>query len=113
MGKKYTRKEVLDRLRAEVAVGGMIFEAAVGTGISATGENAERTHLYIRNTISDFTHPEVAENIRIIYGGSVNAANALELLRQENIDGALIGGASLKAGTFSDIVKVANSLVRH
>ncbi len=86
---------------------------AIGTGISATGENAERTHIFIRNILSDFTRPEVAENVRIIYGGSVNTANALELLRQENIDGALIGGASLKAETFSDIVKIANSLVNH
>lgn len=86
---------------------------AIGTGISATGENAERTHLYIRSIISDFTRCEVAENVRIIYGGSVNTANALELLRQENIDGALVGGASLNAETFSDIVKIADSLVNH
>ena len=86
---------------------------AIGTGISATAQNAERTHLYIRSIISDFTRSDVAENIRIIYGGSVNTSNALELLQQENIDGALVGGASLNAETFSGIVKFADSLVIH
>jgi len=85
---------------------------AIGTGRSATGQQAEETHIFIRDILSNFTGSEVAEKIRIIYGGSVTPANAHVLLAQENIDGALIGGASLISSSFCEIVRTALSLSR-
>lgn len=85
---------------------------AIGTGKSATGQQAEETHLFIRDTLSNFTGPGAAKKVRIIYGGSVNTANAHELLAQENIDGALIGGASLVSSSFCEIARIAASLSR-
>lgn len=82
---------------------------AIGTGISARGEQAQETHRYVRNILRDFTGEGVSEKVRIIYGGSVTPENADELLSQEDIDGALIGGASLKAETFCRIVSIAES----
>ncbi len=84
---------------------------AIGTGISATSAQAEETQKYIRNIVKSFAGEKASENIRIIYGGSVNTENALDLLKQEDIDGALIGGASLKADSFCEIIRIANSLV--
>jgi len=76
---------------------------AIGTGVTASPEQAQETHAGIRKLIAEKASPEVAENIRIQYGGSSNAANAPELSAQPDIDGFLVGGASLKP-EFADIV---------
>jgi triosephosphate isomerase len=72
---------------------------AIGTGESAAPEQVEVVHVQIRKYLASLSL-NVAENIQILYGGSVNARNAAELFAQENIDGALVGGASLKAEDF-------------
>jgi triosephosphate isomerase len=69
---------------------------AIGTGRVATPEQAEDTHLQIRNWIASNVSQEVADNMRIIYGGSVNGSNCATLIQCPNIDGFLVGGASLK-----------------
>merc|ERR1719265_3028509 len=76
---------------------------AIGTGKSASPEEAQETHAGIRKLIAEKASEEVAENIRIQYGGSSNAANAPDLSAQPDIDGFLVGGASLKP-EFADIV---------
>lgn len=76
---------------------------AIGTGLTATPEMAQETHASIRKWISDNVSPDVAKAIRIQYGGSMKGANAVELLAQPDIDGGLIGGASLKADFFNVI----------
>lgn len=79
---------------------------AIGTGKTATPEQAQEVHAYIRGKISA-VNAEVAEGLRILYGGSMNAGNAAELLSQLDIDGGLIGGASLKADDFLAICRTA------
>ncbi|WP_263064005.1 triose-phosphate isomerase [Dickeya dadantii] len=79
---------------------------AIGTGKSATPAQAQAVHKFIRNHIAK-QDAAVAEQVIIQYGGSVNAANAAELFIQPDIDGALVGGASLKADAFAVIVKAA------
>lgn len=76
---------------------------AIGTGLTATPEMAQETHAQIRKWISDNVSEEVALAIRIQYGGSMKGANAVDLLKQPDIDGGLIGGASLKADFFNVI----------
>lgn len=83
---------------------------AIGTGENATPEQAEEVHKFIRTILSDIFSGEIAGGIRIQYGGSVKPANAEELLRQDNIDGALVGGASLDAESFAAIIKSAENL---
>ncbi len=78
---------------------------AIGTGKTATPEVAQETHKSIRNTLADMFGAEVAEEITIQYGGSMKAENAKELMEQEDIDGGLVGGASLEASSFSKIIK--------
>jgi len=80
---------------------------AIGTGKTATSEQAEEVHLLIRNTVSDLFGEEAAGRLRIQYGGSVKPSNAKELFSMPNIDGGLIGGASLNAADFVAIVKAA------
>jgi triosephosphate isomerase len=82
---------------------------AIGTGLTATPAQAEAVHAMIRKLLGEIFSPEVAAQIRIQYGGSVKADNAAELLSQPNIDGALVGGASLKAGDFLAIIAAAKS----
>lgn len=82
---------------------------AIGTGKTATAAQADEVCGIIRETIQKLYGAETAEAIRIQYGGSMNAGNAAELLAQPNIDGGLIGGASLKAEDFSVIVAAANN----
>jgi triosephosphate isomerase len=77
---------------------------AIGTGVVATPEQAEEVHADLRNLLQTRYNSPVASQIRIQYGGSVNADNAAGLLSQPNIDGALVGGASLKAESFLGIV---------
>ena len=76
---------------------------AIGTGKTATSEQAQEVCKKIRDTISDVFGKDVADEVTIQYGGSVNAANAKELFAKEDIDGGLVGGASLKANDFSVI----------
>ncbi|MBI4583806.1 MAG: triose-phosphate isomerase [Planctomycetes bacterium] len=73
---------------------------AIGTGINATPAQAQETHRAIRSEIAKLASPMVAENFRILYGGSVAPANVKELLVEPDIDGVLVGGASLEAGKF-------------
>ena len=80
---------------------------AIGTGKTATPEQAEAAHKFIRDLISEKFGSETAENLIIQYGGSVKPNNAKELLSQPNIDGALVGGAALKADSFVDIINAA------
>jgi triosephosphate isomerase len=77
---------------------------AIGTGKVATPAQAEEVHIYIRKTVESIFGKEVADGIRILYGGSVKPDNVAELMSQANIDGALVGGASLEADSFSKIV---------
>jgi triosephosphate isomerase len=78
---------------------------AIGTGKTATAEDANETIKIIRNTVAKLYDRKVANKLRIQYGGSMNAKNAHELMEQKQIDGGLIGGASLKAVDFSIVVK--------
>jgi triosephosphate isomerase len=77
---------------------------AIGTGKTATPEQANSMHKIIRKELESLASPEVADKMQIIYGGSVNAENADTLLSQSEIDGALVGGASLKTDAFPLIV---------
>ena len=78
---------------------------AIGTGKTATPEQAEEVHRFIREKVERLYSREVSEEIRIQYGGSVTPDNIKGLMSQPNIDGALVGGASLKAESFSKIVR--------
>jgi len=80
---------------------------AIGTGKTATAEQAEEVCAFIREVVCEIYDENVANSVRILYGGSMNAANAAELLSKPNIDGGLIGGASLKAADFAAIVAAA------
>ena len=80
---------------------------AIGTGKTATPAQAQEVHAFIRGLIAKQVSPEVARKIRIQYGGSVKAENAAEILHQPDIDGALVGGASLDARAFAAIVLAA------
>jgi len=81
---------------------------AIGTGKTASAEQAQEIHAFIREEIANNYNQEVADNATILYGGSCNPKNAAELFAQADIDGGLIGGASLKSRDFLDIVKVFN-----
>jgi triosephosphate isomerase len=78
---------------------------AIGTGKTATPEQAEEVHKSIRGLIVEIAGDAVAGELRILYGGSVKPENIDELMQQEDIDGGLVGGASLKADSFTRIVK--------
>jgi len=80
---------------------------AIGTGRNATPQQAEEVHLLIRTLLAEMYTPVTAENVIIQYGGSVKPDNAADLLWQPNVDGALVGGACLKADSFSAIIKAA------
>ena len=81
---------------------------AIGTGKTATADQAEEVCAFIRATLAKLYGAEVADAVTIQYGGSMNAGNAAELLSKPDVDGGLIGGASLKAEDFSVIVKAAS-----
>jgi len=81
---------------------------AIGTGKTATAEQAGEVCGYIRSLVGELYGERVAKGCRVLYGGSMNAKNAAELLSIPDIDGGLIGGASLKAADFSEIVKAAS-----
>ncbi|MFC1728827.1 triose-phosphate isomerase [candidate division KSB1 bacterium] len=80
---------------------------AIGTGQTATPEQAEEVHSYIRDFLKTRFSDAIAEDVTIQYGGSVKPENARELLSQPNIDGALVGGASLKVDSFTAIIAAA------
>lgn len=81
---------------------------AIGTGLTASPEQAQEIHAFIREKISHQYSSALADDITILYGGSCNPKNASELFSQQDIDGGLIGGASLKARDFIEIVKALN-----
>ncbi|MGH8165414.1 MAG: triose-phosphate isomerase, partial [Rhodanobacteraceae bacterium] len=78
---------------------------AIGTGKTATAEEAQKAHAFIRKTLAEMSDDATADKIRIQYGGSVKPDNARELLSQPDIDGALVGGASLDPRSFAQIVQ--------
>ena len=80
-------------------------DRAIGTGKTATPEIAEEAHLVIRGEAEAMFGKDYADQLRILYGGSVKPDNATSLMSQPDIDGALVGGASLKADSFATIVK--------
>lgn len=81
---------------------------AIGTGETATPEQAQEIHAYIRKLIADQYGKEVADEISILYGGSVKPGNAKEIFSQPDVDGGLIGGAALKLEDFSKIIEAFN-----
>ena len=78
---------------------------AIGTGKTATSDQAQEAHKYIRSLVNDVFGAALADSVRILYGGSVKPTNVAELMAMPDIDGALVGGASLDAESFSNIVK--------
>lgn len=80
---------------------------AIGTGLSASGEDANRIIAMIRSTVRDLYDDTVADNLRIQYGGSVKPGNMAEYMSQPDIDGALVGGAALKVDDFTELVRIA------
>lgn len=78
---------------------------AIGTGVNATKDEAEEVHKYIRALLAEMYDKALADSVRIQYGGSVKPDNIKELISEEDVDGALVGGASLKADSFEQIVK--------
>jgi len=104
-------KQVKDGLRGKVVddLGSLVIAYepvwAIGTGKTATTEQAQEAHKYIRSLIDSIFGTDLADSVRILYGGSVKPANVSELMAMPDIDGALVGGASLDAESFSQIVK--------
>ena len=113
-----TEEVVTEQLRSSLAginhVNGLIIAYepvwAIGTGRAATGEQANETIGLIRRNISELYDREIAQKVRILYGGSVAADNIAEFVNQPEIDGALVGGASLKASEFLSIVKQTSEI---
>lgn len=85
---------------------------AIGTGETATPETAEAMHNFIRNWLQKRFDKATAEKVRLLYGGSLKGSNAKELLSQPNIDGGLIGGASLKPEAFLEIARIADTIIK-
>lgn len=77
---------------------------AIGTGKTATPEQAQEMHRFIRQTLTETQSEEIADAVRILYGGSVKPDNIKGLMKQPDIDGALVGGASLEAASFAEII---------
>ncbi len=108
---KYQTKMALTNIKAEDLDKIIIaYEPvwAIGTGVTATADQADEGNGFVRAAIAESYGAEVAETVTVQYGGSMNAKNADELLEKVNVDGGLIGGASLKAEDFSVIVKAAS-----
>ncbi|MBI3582616.1 MAG: triose-phosphate isomerase [Nitrospinae bacterium] len=80
---------------------------AIGTGRNATPAQANEVHTYIRKLLSQIFNEDIASNIKILYGGSVKLSNSAELMSEKEIDGALVGGASLEAESFTEIIRSA------
>ena len=108
---KYQTKMALTNVTAEQLKNVIIaYEPvwAIGTGVTATDDQANEGNKYVRDAIAEAYGADVAETVTVQYGGSMNAKNAEGLLSKEHVDGDLIGGASLKAADFSVIVKAAS-----
>jgi triosephosphate isomerase len=113
------REQDVVRTQVEESLAGMVVEEvkqtiiayepvwAIGTGRTASPEQAQQMHAYIRGVLAGLVGDETAQAIRIQYGGSMKPANASELLAQPDIDGGLIGGAALEARSFAQIVRAA------
>ena len=82
---------------------------AIGTGKTATPEDAQEVCFEIRNAIKEIGSAEIAQNMRILYGGSVKSSNVVEIMAQPDVDGALVGGASLDPEEFAKIAKFHNA----
>jgi triosephosphate isomerase len=106
------REAVSGLTEAELASVVIAYEPvwAIGTGKTATPEQAQEMHAYIRSILSEMYNRAAADQIQILYGGSVKPDNARDLLQQPDIDGALVGGASLKAGDFAEIVRAGEEI---
>ncbi|SFH72731.1 triose-phosphate isomerase [Planctomicrobium piriforme] len=102
-------KDVTAEMMADVVIA---YEPvwAIGTGLTASPEQAESAHAHLRKWLETRYTPDVAKATRILYGGSVKANNAETLLSQANVDGALVGGASLKAADFLPIIEAGVKL---
>jgi len=83
---------------------------AIGTGVTASPQQAQEAHAHVRQVSNQLLGQDAGTSVRILYGGSVKAENAAELLGQPDVDGALVGGASLKANGFAGIIRAALSL---
>lgn len=81
---------------------------AIGTGLSATPDQAQEVHAFLRKMLAVISGPELAQQTRLLYGGSVKPDNVAHLMTQPDIDGALVGGASLQASTFAQIINYKN-----
>lgn len=114
--KKMVKKQVQAALNSvdEENVGEVVIAYepiwAIGTGETATPEQAQEMHEMIRSVISELYDEDASGAVRILYGGSMKPNNAEELLGQPDVDGGLIGGASLKAESFTDIINIADKL---
>ncbi|MDD3807628.1 MAG: triose-phosphate isomerase, partial [Candidatus Marinimicrobia bacterium] len=84
---------------------------AIGTGKTASAEQAQEVHQFIRNILDKHVGAAISSTLRILYGGSVKTTNAKALLSEKDIDGLLIGGASLKAEDFYTIIQIADQLL--
>jgi triosephosphate isomerase len=84
---------------------------AIGTGRTATPQQAQEAHAFIRSVLGKMSDAATANKVRIQYGGSVKAANTADLMRQPDIDGALVGGASLDPRGFAEIIKATCALL--
>jgi triosephosphate isomerase len=82
---------------------------AIGTGRTASPEQAQEAHAFIRKVLGEIFDEDTAKRIRIQYGGSVKPSNMEELISQPDVDGALVGGASLESGSFYEIIKAVSS----
>lgn len=104
-------KQVMGALRGIEPVSNLVvaYEPvwAIGTGKAASGEQAAATIRFIRDVLAKLWNKSVAQNVRILYGGSVNSKNIAEFISRPEIDGALVGGASLKSEEFVSIVEQA------
>jgi triosephosphate isomerase len=83
---------------------------AIGTGETATPEIAQKTHAFIRSILTELFDSKAANAIKILYGGSMKPDNAEALLSKDDVDGGLIGGASLNHKSFAEIIKIAGKL---
>ena len=86
---------------------------AIGTGVTATPEDVQTAHQMVREVVGSMYDAQLADAVRIIYGGSVKAANAAEVFACPDVDGGLIGGASLDSDAFRAICEAASETVAH
>ena len=97
--KDVSEKQMLDTVIAYEPVW------AIGTGVTASPQQAQDAHEFVRSVLTDLYGVSVSEKVRIQYGGSVKPDNAKELLGQKDIDGALVGGAGLEVSSFAEIIR--------